>query len=333
MFNIKCMDENHGLNQDRAFSTTRLVKKADVPFVANFANYGGLRTEGWRKDSTEDMPLISIITVVRNDVVNIEETILSVLNQTYNNVEYIIVDGASTDGTLDVIKKYGKYVDLWVSEPDEGLFYAFNKGVDLVTGNWVEFLNSGDFYYGNTVLAEIFIGQKLDADGVYGSIVCNVNGRRVIVNAHEDVAEKAWQGMRLIHEALFVKAEIMKKFKFDTRYKVSADGDFVVKCIAAGYKFKKINVVVFETRAQGFSAVHWLVARKENWIISRKYFPGLKADWYHLQGLVYFVVFRFFKQILSAIGIYDWLKKYYRRWLGDRISREKYRHKEIGKTL
>ena len=83
---------------------------------------------------------------MKNDVANIEETILSVLNQTYNNVEYIIVDGASTDGTLDIIKKYEKHVDLWVSEPDDGLFYAFNKGVDLVTGKWVEFLNCGDFF-------------------------------------------------------------------------------------------------------------------------------------------------------------------------------------------
>ena len=335
------MDENYSLNQDKIFSTNRLLKRAELPFVANFTsaqwrspvrdgvNYGGLRTAGWKKESTESMPLISIITVVKNDVANIEETILSVLNQTYNNVEYIIVDGASTDGTLDIIKKYEKHVDLWVSEPDDGLFYAFNKGVDLVTGKWVEFLNCGDFFYNNTVLAEIFAGQKIDANAVYGSVVCHVNGRRVIIDAHEDIKEKAWQGMRLIHEALFVKAEIIKKFKFDTRYKVSGDGDFVVKCIARGYKFIKTSVIVFETRAQGFSAMHWLVARKENWLISRKYFPGPKADFYHLQGLVYFVVFRFFKRILSAIGIYDFLKKYYRRWFGDKIRREKYHHKEI----
>jgi glycosyltransferase involved in cell wall biosynthesis len=323
------MDGIIDLNQNKTFSTNRLLKRSEDSFVANFANYGGLRTKGWIKESVENTPLVSIITVVRNDVANIEETILSVLNQTYNNVEYIIVDGASTDGTLDIIKKYEKYIDLWVSEPDGGVFFGFNKGVDLVTGKWVEFLNSGDFYYNNTVLADIFSGKKLDNDGMYGSMACHINGRRVIVDAHEDIKEKAWQGMRLIHEALFVKAEIIKKFKFDTRYKVSGDGDFVLKCLANGYNFVKINVIVFETRAQGFSAAHWLVARKENWLISRKYFPGWKANLYHLYGLVYFVVFRFFKQILSAIGIYNFLKIYYRRWLGDKISREKYHHKEI----
>lgn len=315
--------------QDKIFSTNKLLKKSNAPFVGNFKIYGGLRTEGWEKESTETEPLVTIITVVRNDIANIEETILSVLNQTYPNVEYIVIDGASTDGTLDVIKKYGKYLDVWVSEPDAGIFYAYNKAADLVTGKWVEILNSGDFFYNNTILAEIFAGQKIDADAVYGSMACYVDGRKVIIEAHENVKEKAWHGMQLIHETLFVKGEIIKKFKFDTRYKVSGDGDFVQRCVAGGYKFIRTNVVVFETRAQGFSAVHWFIARKENWLIARKYFPGLKTDLLHLYGLVYFVAFRFFKRILLAIGIYDFLKKYYRRWFGDRIRREKYHYKEI----
>jgi len=323
------MQEINDLNQGDNFSTNRLLKRAEVPFVGNFNKYGGLRKEGWKKESTETEPLVSIITVVRNDVVNIEKTILSVLNQTYNNVEYIIIDGASTDGTLDIIKKYEKYIDLWVSEPDDGIFYAFNKGIDLVTGKWVQFLNSCDFIYSNTVLTEIFIGQKIEADGVYGSMVGYLNGRKVLSEAFEDIKTEAWKGARLVHETLFVKAEIRKKFKFNTRYKVSGDGDFVLKCIANGYKFKKINVIVFETGAQGYSATHWLLARKENWLITRKYYPGLKTDLFNLQGLVYFVVFRFFKHVLSAVGVYGFLKKYYRRWFGDKIMREKYHYKVI----
>jgi len=317
------------MDQDKFFSTTRLLKRAEVFFTVNFENYGGLRTEGWKKESAEGEPVVSIITVVKNDIAHIEETILSVLNQTYSNVEYIIIDGASTDGTLEIIKKYEKYIDLWVSEPDGGIFYAYNKAVDLVTGKWVEILNSGDYLYNSTVLAEIFAGKKPVGDGVYGNMVGCVNGRKALVEAHEDVREKAWQGMRLIHETLFVKAEIIKKFRFDTRYRVSGDGDFVLKCISGGYNFKKLNVTVFETPAQGFSATHWLIARKENWLIARKYFPGLKTDLFHLRGLVYFVVFRFLKRALSAIGIYNFLKKYYRRWFGDKIMREKYHYMVI----
>lgn len=323
------MQENHGLNIDQIFSTTRLLKRAEVPFVGNFKKCGGLRANGWKKESTESEPLVSIITMVKNDIANIEKTILSVLNQTYNNVEYIIIDGDSTDGTLEVIKKYEKYIDLWVSELDEGLYYAANKAVSLVSGKWVEVLTSADYFYNNAVLAEIFAGKKIDADGVYGSMVGCVNGQRVLNEAHEDVKKKAWQGMQLVFETLFVKAEIIKKLKFDTRYKVSADGDFVLKCITSGCAFKKVNVVVFETGTQGFSGKHWLIARKENWLISRKYYPGLKTDLFNLQGLVYFVVFRFFKNTLSAIGIYPFLKKYYRRWFGDKIMREKYHYMVI----
>jgi len=185
------MNEITGLNQDKVFSTTRLLKKAEGSFVTNFKNYGGLRKEGWKKEPVEGEPVVSIITVVKNDITHIEETILSVLNQTYGNVEYVVVDGASTDGTLEVIKKYQKYIDLWVSEPDKGVCYGFNRGVDLVTGNWVEFLNSGDFLYNNTVLADIFSGKKIDSDGVYGSMVGCVDGRRVLVEAHEKVEENA----------------------------------------------------------------------------------------------------------------------------------------------
>src|SRR3989339_815104 len=98
------MQEITGSTQDKTFSTNRLLKRSDTPFVGNFKSYGGLRTEGWKKESLDGKPLVSVVTVVRNDVANIEKTILSVLNQTYSNVEYVVIDGNSTDGTLEVIK-------------------------------------------------------------------------------------------------------------------------------------------------------------------------------------------------------------------------------------
>lgn len=316
-------------NQAKNFSTTRLLKTTEVPFVADFKNYGGLRAKGWKKESTDAEPVVSIVTVVRNDVKHIEKTILSVLNQTYSNVEYIVIDGNSTDGTLDIIKKYENYIDVWVSESDKGLYYAWNKGVDLATGKWVEILNCDDWFYTNTVLADIFAGKKIDADGIYGSMIGDLDGKKVLNEAREDVVKMAWQGTQLVFETLFIKAEIIKKLKFDTRYRVSADGDFVVKCLTSGYKFSNSKMVVFEAGPQGYSANHWLRARYENFLISWTYFPGLKTFFFHFQGLVYFVVFRFFKQLLSKLGIYNWLRTYYRRWFGDKIRREKYGYKTV----
>ena len=95
----------------------------------------------------QDQVLISVVTVSYNAVSTIEQTILSVINQTYPHIEYIIIDGGSTDGTVDVIKKYADKITYWVSEPDKGIYDAMNKGLRRVRGDWCVFMNSGDILY------------------------------------------------------------------------------------------------------------------------------------------------------------------------------------------
>lgn len=94
-----------------------------------------------------DNPLISVVTVAYNAVTTIEKTILSVINQTYPNVEYIIIDGGSTDGTVEIIKKYANKLAYWVSEPDNGIYDAMNKGAKVATGEWINFMNCGDSFF------------------------------------------------------------------------------------------------------------------------------------------------------------------------------------------
>ena len=107
---------------------------------------GGLRTRNIFKNSKENNPLISIITVVKNNKKYIEETIKSILDQNYKNFEFIIIDGESIDGTLDIIKKYdaNNLIDYWISEKDSGLYDAFNKGLNLARGDMIGFVNSDD---------------------------------------------------------------------------------------------------------------------------------------------------------------------------------------------
>ena len=116
------------------------------------------------------MVKISVVTVCFNSVSTLERTMLSVLNQTYPNIEYIIIDGGSTDGTVDIIKKYVDKLAYWVSEPDKGVYDAMNKGVLLATGDYTIFMNSGDRFYNNDVLAKFSCVEFMDADLIYGPV-------------------------------------------------------------------------------------------------------------------------------------------------------------------
>ena len=138
---------------DDRFSTTRRLtrtpKEPDpcfqlpTPHTPNLA--GGLRTRGLYK-AEGPKPIVTVITIAYNCAASIEETMLSVLNQTYSNVEYIVIDGGSTDGTLDIIRKYDHAIDYWISEPDRGIYDGINKGVRASTGQWLNCMNVGDIF-------------------------------------------------------------------------------------------------------------------------------------------------------------------------------------------
>lgn len=104
-----------------------------------------------------ESPKISVITICYNAVDVIEGTILSVINQTYKNIEYIVVDGGSTDGTIDIIKRYESRIDKWISEPDKGIYDAMNKGIRIATGEWLNFMNAGDVFTRNDLLSDVFM--------------------------------------------------------------------------------------------------------------------------------------------------------------------------------
>lgn len=260
-------------------------------------------------------PLVTVITVVYNDVKNIEREILSVLNQTYRNIEFIIIDGGSTDGTVDVIKKYDKQIAFCISEKDAGIADAMNKGIDHATGEWVNFLNSDDYYISNTIISEIFSDKIHEADNIYGSFVGNFNGESVLCVAHSTMTDKAWEGMRACHSTIFTRLQFLKRFKFNIKYRVSADNEFITRCVAEGCTFERFDGVIFRVGTVGNSASNWLKARMENWEIGRKYFPGLRTDWFHFQALCKEILFRIVKAFLSLFGIYQLVRYLYRIYL------------------
>jgi len=178
---------------------------------------------------------ISIITVVRNNVATINDAIESVLSQTYKNIEYIIVDGASTDGTVEVVQGYTNKIDKFISEKDQGLYDAMNKGIGLATGDVIGILNSDDVYFDKNVLENIvntFRDKQLDS--VFGDLYyVNKDDLNKIVRYWKSSDFKLGsfaKGWHPPHPAFFVKKDIYEKYgMFDLQLKVSADFDLMLR--------------------------------------------------------------------------------------------------------
>jgi glycosyltransferase involved in cell wall biosynthesis len=178
-------------------------------------------------------PKISIVTACFNAVKTIEQTIQSVINQTYENIEYIIVDGASTDGTIDVIRKYEDKIDIIISEGDKGIYDAFNKGANVATGDYIQYLNADDYLATSDVIEGIswFLTKKSNPVLVYGGIlmVDEVTDYKIIRNQSVSTSE-IQQGKMIPHPATFVRRDILLLTGlFDTQYSIAADYDLICK--------------------------------------------------------------------------------------------------------
>lgn len=201
------------------------------------------------------MDKISIVTVTYNCINDIENTIRSVINQTYSQIEYIIIDGNSTDGTLEIINKYNNQITFWISEKDNGIFDAMNKGMDHCTGEWVLFMNAGDCFNNNNSIENIFCNQFSSSVGV-------VYGETILINQHSSkkhngipfyINSSKIKPMGICHQSIFVRTFIAKKIKFDTRLKYSADYKMILKIYDDGYHFIFINVPVSNFKLDGIS--------------------------------------------------------------------------------
>jgi glycosyltransferase involved in cell wall biosynthesis len=228
---------------------------------------GGLRTKNIIKQSLPEQPLITVVTVVRNGKKTLEETILSVINQTYQNVEYIVVDGASTDGTLDIIRKYEERIDYWISEPDAGIYDAMNKGIDVATGDYIALLHSDDWYELNTcaTVAKEIIDNHVDICYGMMRIMDRNSGLQWIYGYTHNCLEK----YMIAHPTCFIKKDIYKQFKYDIKYRSAADYDFMLRLKANGFKFCFIEKILANYSLGGMSDSN--LGQKESNSIQWKY--------------------------------------------------------------
>lgn len=206
-------------------------------------------------------PKISVVTVTYNSAATLEKTILSVLNQTYPNIEYIIIDGGSTDGTVDIIEKYADRLTYWVSEPDKGIYDAMNKGIDAATGDYINFMNADDTFYDNEVIKKIF-STEYDDDVIYGKTL-KITPNYTYIEKNRSIPFLN-EGMAFGHQASFSKTELMKKIKFDLKYKSAADYDFFHTVMKKNGSFREVPFIVSIFNAcDGFSARNRKLSWKE----------------------------------------------------------------------
>lgn len=175
---------------------------------------------------------ISIITVCWNASATLEETIKSVASQSYNDIEYIIVDGGSTDSSVDIIKKYSNVIDKWVSEKDKGLYDAMNKGVAMATGDYIGILNADDTFYENNTIEKVakFL-QDNPLDACVGDIVQHKNGKIIRKYSSKNwIPEKLKIGFMAPHPSIFFKKELFQKFgDYKLGYKIAADYELIIR--------------------------------------------------------------------------------------------------------
>lgn len=246
-------------------------------------------------------PKISIVTVCYNAVKIIEETILSVINQTYTNIEYIIIDGGSKDGTVDIIKKYNDKIAYWTSESDNGIYDAMNKGIKKATGEWINFMNAGDSFCNLNVLAELNRNGAFDNyDLIYGDVIgkYKIGNRLQKAGSLKDITKT----MQFSHQSTFVKSSLMKEKLYALTYRLAADYNFILSLYLSGGIFKYIPIpIAIISAEEGATFSNFTKSKKEvRKIHLQNGYSYIRSSYYYYYYIVRSNTSSFLKKIIPG---------------------------------
>ncbi|MGE5426217.1 MAG: glycosyltransferase family 2 protein [Bacillota bacterium] len=248
--------------------------------------------------------LISIITVCLNSENDISRTILSVINQDFQDFEYIIIDGGSTDKTLEIINRYKSEFNIkLISEPDLGIYDAMNKGSRYSTGKYINFMNAGDAFYDNDVLKKLSVHLNDINDIVYGSTIFEY-GDFEVLRKPRNISDY-WKKMPFNHQSSFTRRELLLAHPFDIHYRLSADYDFFLQALFNKAVLVNCDAIISRFNNQGLSNKFTLTAIKEYREILKKY------NQLNLKTRLYYDILRlkpFFKKYAPR-GIFRYIYK------------------------
>ncbi len=235
-------------------------------------------------------PKFSIITVTYNAEKVLEDTIRSIVGQTYKNIEYLIVDGCSTDNTLKIADKYIEHIQKVISEPDKGLYDAMNKGICLATGDYVCFLNAGDKLHGKDTLQQMLDslnnGKELP-DVIYGeTAIVDEKGKFLRMRRLESPEALNWksfkEGMLVCHQAFFAKRELAVKESYDLSYRFSADFDWCIRIMKQSSLLHNTHQTLIDYLNEGMTTQNHKASLKERFRIMCKHYGWVSTTLYHL---------------------------------------------------
>lgn len=218
---------------------------------------------------------LSIITIAFNCAFDLEATVKSVLNQTFRDFEYIVIDGGSKDGSLEVIKKYESAISKWVSEPDNGIYDAMNKGLKMATGEYVLFMNAGDTFYASDSLSKVSFSQNPDADIFYGeALSVDEEGKELGLRPKKLPHKLNWKhfkrGMVVCHQSFIVRRTLAPAYNL--HYQLSADVEWVLRCLKDSNQTVFTGTIISRFLEGGASKKRHSESLKERFIIMQAYF-------------------------------------------------------------
>jgi glycosyltransferase involved in cell wall biosynthesis len=276
---------------------------------------GGLHVKGlFNKRNEPGKELVSVITVCFNARETLENTIKSVLAQTYENIEYIIIDGGSCDGTIDIIRKYEGSLAYWVSEKDSGFYDAMNKGIGFATGGIISFLNSDDLFYDADAISQAIIGFEQDKKVgiVYGRTEYFSDTFNFSYSSGKKISHpELWKGVFVCHQSMLYRKELFDILgRYDTKFKIVADHEFLLRFFkeqpAHGYKDIFIDTIISKFRLHGASSKNIFLSANEEKLLTSMYFKMTPYKHAYLN-------LRFLKYCLVAFMIKIGIRDYYRK--------------------
>lgn len=240
-------------------------------------------------------PTISIITIVYNGEADLPGTIASIAAQTYNHIEYIVIDGASTDRTVEVIEAHAAHIDRWVSEPDRGLYDAMNKGLAMATGDFVWFMNCGDHIYAPDTASRLAAHLLPDADIIYGETMLVDEQRRELgtrsaLTVHQlprKLTKASFKyGMTICHQAMLVRRSITAPYRLGN---LAADIDWLLHSLRKARRTVGVDFLVASYLIGGVSKQRHRQGLRDRYVVLKEHYGVLPNLWHHghivLRGL------------------------------------------------